>query len=250
MKKIACLATVQERQSSLLQTIASIYNQVDEVHVYLNDYERKPAILYVKVFNNFKNVKLHFGPELAGDLGDAAKFYFIDKLPECYYFTLDDDLFYPQNYVKKHLEFQEYFNNEIITTYHGRSLFKFPLKGFYHPELSSDVKCLRESKYPQFTQFGGTGVMCIPTHKIKLALNDFGAERNMADVWVGIYSQRNNIPILTLPHAQGEITHNKIDMKTTTYSTCNKADAPKDVINRELDGLKLVTYTMKADMKP
>lgn len=248
MKKIACLATIKERQSSLLQTIASIYNQVDEVHVYLNDYERKPAILYVRMLNDFKNVKLHFGPELAGDLGDAAKFYFLDKLPECYYFSLDDDLFYSKNYVKKHLIYQEYFNNEIITTYHGRSLFKFPLKGFYHPELSSDVKCLHESKYPQFTQFGGTGVMCIPTNKIKLSLNDFGSERNMADAWVGIYSQRNNIPVLALPHMQGEITHNKIDMSKTIYSQYNKEDLPKTVINRELDELKLITHTMKANI--
>lgn len=247
MKKIACLATIKERESSLLQTIASIYSQVDEVHVYLNDYERKPAILYVRMLNDFKNVKLHFGPELAGDLGDAAKFYFIDKLPECYYFSIDDDLFYGKDYIKNHLTYQEYFNNEVITTYHGRTLFKFPLDSYYHPEHSSDVKCLRESKYPQFTQFGGTGVMCIPTNKIKLSLNDFGQEKNMADVWVGIHSQRNNIPILTLPHSQNDIIHNEINMNNTIWSKYNKQDLPKDVINRELDQLKLITHTMKAN---
>jgi hypothetical protein len=245
MKRIACLATIKERESSLLQTIASIYNQVDEVHVYLNDYEQKPAILYVKILNNFKNVKLHFGPELAGDLGDAAKFYFIDKVPECYYFTIDDDLSYDKNYVNKHIAFQKHFHNRLITTYHGRSLFNFPVDGYYRTSLCTSVACLFDSPSPQFVQFGGTGVMCIPTNNIKLSLKDFGEERNMADIWVGIYSQRNSIPILTLPHARGEITHNDIDKTQTIWAKENEKDLPKEVINRELDDLRLISCMLK-----
>lgn len=229
-----------------METLVSIYNQVDEVHVYLNDYATKPATLYAKVLHNFKNVKLHFGPELAGDLGDAAKFYFIDKLPECYYFTLDDDLSYDKNYVKKHIAFQQYFHNRIITTYHGRSLFRFPVSGYYQPDLSASVACLADAPSPQFVQFGGTGVMCIPTNHIKLSLKDFGEERNMADVWVGIYSQRNLIPILALPHARGEITHNSIDLKKTIWAKDHEADRPKDVINRELSDLQLLSCMVKA----
>jgi hypothetical protein len=241
MKKIAAMATIKSRESSLLQTLASIYNQVDEVHVYLNDYEEMPAVLYAKVIQNFKNVKLHFGPNLAGDLGDAAKFYFIDKLPECYYFTIDDDLFYSPGYVQNHIAHQQHFNNQIITTYYGRSFFDFPLQGYYKPGLSAQVRCLNTLVSPQYTQFGGTGVMCIPTNNIKPSLNDFGAERNMADVWVGIYSQRNNVPILALPHKQDDITHNDINLQETIWATSHEKDLPRDVINRELSSLKFVT---------
>lgn len=241
MKKIAAMATIETRQSSLLQTLTSIYNQVDEVHVYLNDYKEMPAVLYAKVIQSFKNVKLHFGPNLAGDLGDAAKFYFIDKLPECYYFTIDDDLFYSPNYVQNHIAYQQHFNNQIITTYHGHAFFDFPLKGYYKPGLSTHVYCLNTLNSPQYTQFGGTGVMCIPTSNIKLSLNDFGTERNMADVWVGIYSQHNNIPVLAIPHKQGDITHNDINLQETIWATNHEKDLPCKVINRELDNLKFIT---------
>ena len=241
MKKIAAMATIKSRESSLLQTLASISNQVDEVHVYLNDYKTKPAILYAKINQSYENVKLHFGPNLAGDLGDAAKFYFIDKLPECYYFTIDDDLFYASNYVENHLYYQQYFYNQLITTYHGRSFFSFPLKGYYKPELSAHVYCLETLSSAQYVHFGGTRVMCIPTNNIKLSLNDFGAERNMADVWVGIYSQRNSIPILGVPHKQGDVTHNNIDLNKTIWATSHEEDLPRDVINRELDKLKFIT---------
>lgn len=245
MKKVAGMATIKSRQSSLLQTLASIYNQVDEVHVYLNDYKEMPAVLYAKVIQSFKNVKLHFGPNLAGDLGDAAKFYFIDKLPECYYFTIDDDLFYSPGYVQNHIAYQQHFNNQIITTYHGHAFFDFPLQGYYKSGLSAQVRCLYTLDFPQYTQFGGTGVMCIPTNNIKLSLNDFGAERNMADVWVGIYSQRNSIPILALPHKQGDIIHNDINFKETISATSHQKDLPCEVINRKLDELKFITKVMQ-----
>ena len=231
------MASIQERSESLQRTLDSIAPQMDEVHVYLNDYETKPT-------DQATNVYFYLADELAGDLGDAAKFYFIDKLPPCYYFTIDDDLTYHEHYAARHIEYLNWYNNEIITTYHGRASYEFPIKGYLkaNPLTCINCACKYDVPFPTFVQFGGTGVMCIPTDKIKVNLSDFGEERNMADTWIGIWAQKNNCPILVVPHLKGEILldDNQI-VEQTIWGKSYKEDLPVKVINRELEELRLIT---------
>lgn len=243
MKKVAGMATIQARQESMFDTLKSLSPQLDEIHVYLNDYDSISPIMKAKELL-LKNVKFHLGKNLDGDLGDAAKFYFAEEFKSDYYFTVDDDLIYSDTYVNKHIAHLNYFSNSIITTYHARSFTDFPLKGYLKPQtLMMHHACLGTVSTAAWVQFGGTGVMCMVPEKVLFNKDIFGEERNIADVWIGIHSQRNNIPILVIPHNVGEVlATDKIDhLKDSIWGESVQEDRPCHLINKELDSLKFIT---------
>jgi len=99
MKTVVGMATFKGREKAVDTAINSLSNQVDEIILYDN--------------------------EVNPDLTDNGKFYGLSLQKEpCYYFTCDDDLFYPSNYVETMIESIERLGG--IVTHHGRKL-----KGLY-----------------------------------------------------------------------------------------------------------------------
>ena len=118
MKKIGGMATIKVREESLYESLDSLYNQLDLIHVYLNDYETISERMQQKA-SEYKNVKFHLASDHAGDLGADAKFYFIDDYKDELFYSLDDDLIYPENYTKIHQNYLQHFNYDIITSFHS-----------------------------------------------------------------------------------------------------------------------------------
>lgn len=95
MKKIIGIATTGDRQTQLDRTVLSLSGQADEIHIYNNKKRR--------------------------DLTDLGKFYALKSIEEpVYYFSCDDDLIYPSDYVEKTIDYIESFG--CIVSYHGRVL--------------------------------------------------------------------------------------------------------------------------------
>ena len=244
MKKIGGMATIKAREKSLYETLDSLYKQLDLIHVYLNDYETIPEEMQQKA-SEYKNVKFHLASDHAGDLGDAAKFYFIDNYKDELFYSLDDDLIYPANYAEKHQAFLRHFNYNIVASFHGTIFYEFPLNGFYRPKNPSNgFPCLDWVPFLQFVQFGGTGVMCQVASKTGFNFSRIGKDRNMADVWVGIHCQKTYTPIVVIPHLPKYILHtDRIDPlgTATIYGQDGEKDEPSEVVNRELTTLMLHT---------
>ena len=189
MDKIIYNIASYKRADTLIKTIQSIYNQCDIINVALNDYDEIPVELYDKKINLFIS---------DNDKGDAYKFYKLTS-SEGYFFTVDDDLIYPENYSEYMISKIEQYNRKNIITIHGRSFKNFPIKGYYNGKEANVYHFKNTINEDTPVQFGGTGVMAFHTDLFKVGMDAFEYP-NMADIWIGKYAKENNITILCAKH--------------------------------------------------
>lgn len=201
----ANIASIPERSKQLVKTVESIYDQVDEINLYLNNYEYNP-------FND-KKINVVFGDN---STGDAGKFFFTDKCKGLY-FTMDDDLIYNNNYVQNTID--NY--NGGFTTYHGRSFTRFPIRSYYK-SANKRLHCLHNQSNDEIVQVGGTGVMLFDSSKINVKYSMF-IFPNMADVFIGCYAKVNNIEIKCLKHNTNDIIMQDIG-KNSIFDKLNNSD--------------------------
>lgn len=210
-KKIVCgIATVEYRVNGLEQTVNSIINQVDKLIVYQNGYKETFDFL-----NNDK-IQVISSLDTGVDMGDAGKFYKVDDFSNEYYFSIDDDLIYPSNYIEHTISELNKNNDSVIITYHGKVL-KENAESFYK-DLILAIHYKKKNENDTFVDLGGTGVMAFSTEKFKLKFDIF-KRANIADIWVGIESKKQNIPILCLKHDENWITDRILSNKTNIYNS-------------------------------
>ena len=156
MRITANIATYPPRKHSLKQCVASIYDQVDEIRICFNQYEKDEI---PEFFWALEKVDVIF-PEK--DLTDNGKFYSLDEddidTSNEYYFTMDDDIIYPPNYVKKTIANIKKFGS--IITYHGRILNGIGLRYYYDHQ---SFKCLGGQRQDKKIDVAGTGVTAFDT---------------------------------------------------------------------------------------
>jgi hypothetical protein len=211
MDKVIVNVSSYGRIDSLEKAIKSIYHQCDVINVALNDnHSNIPLFLYDTKINLFLT---------DNSLGDAFKFINL-KNQDGYFFTIDDDLIYPSNYVSETIKKCLEFDNKKVVTYHGRSFKSFPISSYYR-SANERYSCLENVKNDTLVQFGGTGVMCFHTSLFKLPIEYFQFS-NMADIWIGKYCMENKIEIICLKHLKGYIQY--IPQKTTIYDVESKND--------------------------
>ena len=188
--RIASLATIPGRESQLKITVESLLVQVDRLNVYLNDYKAVPEWLT-------GNPRIH--TEIGDNSkGDAGKFYWADKIPECYHFICDDDIGYPIGYTQLLTDGIEKYNRDAVVSLHGRKFKPTPISNYYRDcvdkahcrfELKDDIQC----------HSLGTGAMGYHTSTLTPPWDDFKLP-NMADVWMGVICQKLKIPMVALKH--------------------------------------------------
>jgi hypothetical protein len=207
---ICGLATIESRKNNLEITVRSLINQVDKLYVYQNGYK--------ETFDFLKHHKIEIISSLDTgiDMGDAGKFYTIDKHKNCYYLSCDDDIIYPSDYVKNILSNLKKYNNKVIVTHHGRKIKNNASS--YYTNVEKGFRCLDEITDEQPIDFGGTGVMGMYVNLVKDLNFNYFKSPNMGDIWVGKYAKENKIPILILPHKKNWITTSmSMDDTNTIY---------------------------------
>lgn len=140
------IATYPARFSNLMATLESLKGQADVIRICLNEYKTIPEALkqyecYIPTTN----------------LTDNGKFLLLSKKRE-YYFSCDDDIIYPPNYVAHTVSLINKY--KCIVTYHGRLLQGLDLdyyRGhkFWH--------CNRETPQHVLIDVAGTGVTAFDT---------------------------------------------------------------------------------------
>ncbi|MCG7591991.1 MULTISPECIES: glycosyltransferase family A protein [unclassified Halomonas] len=207
-KIVAGVAVIKSRMESLEQTVESIINQVDKLYVYQNGFY-EPA-----EFLDDPKIELISSVETGIDRGDAGKFYMLGHDKNCLYFSIDDDLYYPPDYVARTLSYLSTLEQPAIVSYHGRVLDSDA--SCYYTNIAQNYKCLEEVKHLERVEFAGTGVMAFDTEFVKVGYDAFESE-NMADIWMGVYALNNKIPLFVLPHPRNWIDHNEIDFSETIF---------------------------------
>lgn len=222
-KLIAGIASIPERQDALHDTINSILPQIDELHVFLNDYEYIPKFLF-----NFK-IQIYRSQYIC-DKGDAGKFYKVSECKNCFYFSLDDDIIYPPDYIQKLTEKIEQYDRKKIISFHG-AVIKEPVINSYWSGRQC-YSCLYDVPADEPVHVGGTGVMGFYTDAIKICFEDFKTA-NMADMWIYKAAQEQQVGIICAQHPANWIILNpKVDQKKTIWEKYKHNDKKQlEIIN-------------------
>jgi hypothetical protein len=196
---IATMSTFKQRSTVVADSVESILPQVDELWIYVNDYNNIQA--YVKKHDK---IKIFLGSQCEGDIKAKGKFY-NSHLIDGYHFTVDDDIIYPKDYVSRYLHKLQEYNNNIIVTSLGK-IVKPNSRNYYKDYLYSNhfqriVDC------DQLVHLGGTGVMAYHTDYFKV---DYNAIKTgtYVDLFIGIQANLEGRPILCLKHEENWLKHN------------------------------------------
>lgn len=191
------IASIRIRMHALKETIESLIDQTDKIGVYLDDYDHTPEFL-----KNPKILVVH-SSEINNDLGDAGKFFWVEN-HNGYYFTCDDDLRYPPDFVQRTIDCIENSKKPIVVGWHG-SIINESFKSYYYKESRKVLTfgSLRERNAN--VHILGTGCMGFHTRHINVNLKNFKTP-NMADVYFALLGQNQRIPFFVIKHQKGEIT--------------------------------------------
>lgn len=193
MKIVAGIATMKGRELTLKRTIESLYKQVDNIHVYNNEIE--PI-----------------------NLTDNGKFHALQLYNEpIYFFSCDDDLIYPHDYVSKTIEAIE--KHECIVSYHGRKLIGLN-RNYYKGHKS--FACL--GNFPQTVEIDvpGTGVTAFRTdyfNPTELYKSEF---KKMSDLVFAHEAAVQDKKIMHIGHKGGWIVNQPIPIEQTIYGMEHK----------------------------
>jgi hypothetical protein len=190
---IAGIATLKTRAVSFKQTIESIYPQVDRIYAVLNNYDRIPA--WLKKYNKVIAI-------LGSNHGDAGKFLFVGICDNSYYFSFDDDLVYPADYVD--MMKQRIDKYHCICSLHGKK-YKYPISD-WRKDFYVNIRCLDDVTDDIPVHVGGTGVMAFHTNDFKLSISDFDRP-NMADVLLAKVAAKQGVPIMGISHHKGYLKY-------------------------------------------
>ena len=186
------IASIPNREKELQKTIQSLYYQADKIIVGLNNYNHTPEFL------NRPGIEVvHWD----NSLWDAMKFIKVHEA-DGFYFSCDDDLIYPKDYIVNMVEWIEKYDRKAVIGWHGVVVPPKKIETYYS-------NCFRYM-YNEFLPTDncvnvlGTGTVGFHTDTLKLDIKDF-PKPNMADIWLGIKAQKNKVPMICVRHNKGII---------------------------------------------
>jgi len=193
MKIVVGIATMKGRELTLKRTIESLINQVDDIHVYNNEIE--PI-----------------------NLTDNGKFHALQLYSKpIYYFSCDDDLIYPSDYVSKTIESIE--KHECIVSYHGRKLLGLN-RNYYKGHKA--FACL--GHFPQTCEIDvpGTGVTAFRTDYFNPTEIYNSEYKKMSDLVFAHEAAIQDKKIMHLGHQGDWIKYQPIPIEQTIYGQEHK----------------------------
>jgi len=182
------VASMPGREAGLRRVLEIMSDQADEIFVYLNNMTSVPESC-----RGFSNVSFFTGP----DLGDRGKFAFMEGFSG-YYLTVDDDIEYAPFHVQHIIDGIERYGRNAIVGWHG-SIFSDDFEEFYNAKYRKVLSFRFLRGKDTQVHLLGTGVSGFHTDSIGISLEDF-LHPNMADVFLAIEAQRQNIPMMVLAH--------------------------------------------------
>ena len=227
-KVVASIATFPQRLESLKKTKESIISQVDQLNIYLNGYEEVPEFL------NDSKINAVLSKDAIGDLKDNGKFFFLDKVADnSYYFTIDDDIEYPDDYTSRMIEILGDYNDEVAIGVHG-IIFHRNFKSFR--ETRTNFHFEHELKNNVQTSSLGTGTLAFFKKKFNgLSLGHFQST-GMADLWFSSYCKEYDIPMVCVSRDELWLREINDFSDENSYSLWNeslkKEEAQNEFINK------------------
>lgn len=190
IRVVAGMATMPGREKSSRLAYMSLKDQVDDLWVYDNG-----------VFE---------------DLTDNGKFFFLKDYDEpIYYFSCDDDIIYPPDYVNRTLQAIDKYN--CIVTYHGRILRGLDRR--YYSEHSA-LSCLHSFMQNIELDVAGTGVCAFRTDYFNPTEIWNSPDKKMSDLVFSLEAAKQGKKIMHIGHKAKWIQ--EINNEQTIYGTVSK----------------------------
>lgn len=226
---VASLCSIPSRVESLKDTVKSILPNVDRLHVFLNNYDFVPDFL-----NDNKIIVAR--SQDYGDYGASNKFFWSDKIYNCYHFVCDDDLIYTQEYFKIMKNAIDKSQRKNIYSFLGAILFdKEKFTDYYKSKISFHMRTKRLEEIP--VHICGTGVLAYHTSSIIVSINDF-KYKNMADIWFGVIGQKQKVPFRLIgyegPMEKYMIISSKYNKRDTIYFHSYRLNDNHEMNTREM----------------
>ena len=169
------------------------------------------------------------------DLTDNGKFYFLRLMKEpVYYFSCDDDILYPKDYIEKMIEDIE--RHQCIITHHGRILTGKD-KSYYDNHYR--FPCLRSNPNRCQIDVAGTGVTAFRTDYFNPIDICFSEYKKMADCVFSLEAAKNNKKIMLTPHDKGWFKDLKVPKELTIYETEHKDTRQQTKLCNEIIKLRV-----------
>lgn len=149
------------------------------------------------------------------NLTDNGKFYGLSQLKEpCYYFTCDDDLIYPVNYIPDMIE--KIKEHQCIVTHHGRILTD---EGVPYYKGHKSFRCLNDVSKDEQIDVPGTGVTAFDTSYFNPTGLWKAPDLMMSDLVFGLEAKKQDKKIMVLKHKTGYIRHTThVNLKDTIWA--------------------------------
>lgn len=197
----AALCSIPSRQQSLLSTLWSLYHQVDRIFLYLDKYDAVPEFV-----EPMRKVTVLHSQDAPG-LRDNAKFLPFDgQLQEhgdepFYWFTCDDDILYPSDYVHTMLRQLAQFDDRVVVGVHGVVSEEQPRRYFRNRYvIHYEQKALHE---PRLVNNLGTGTVAFRSDLFG-SIDPYGWPRGgMVDIFFGALCAQRGVPMVCVPRHAG-----------------------------------------------
>jgi glycosyltransferase involved in cell wall biosynthesis len=196
----AGVASVAERRDALRQAVQSMLPQVDRMFVYLNGYPDVPDYLAHRKIEVFRSQE-------HGMRGAGGKFYGLTRLKTGLYFTFDDDIIYPKNYVAKMRSDLRECRCRAVVGVHGTYYPSRPRS--YFDRTLCHYREQNRTRSPM--SLLGTGTVAFPIPLVPIGPDHFKSE-DRADLWFGVFLKERSIPAVVVERRTGWLTD--IDHRT------------------------------------
>lgn len=211
--RIGALCSIPSREKSLYSVVKSILPQVDRLYVFLDKYPGIPDFL------KSDKIRVLRSQDFQKDHRDNAKFLQYNSLKGefpggFFFFTFDDDLAYPVDYVEYHVNKQNHYERSSVTGFHGviynthpTSYFKDRLVFHYMKDsLSADI----------LVNNLGTGTTCFHSSAIEAINPNSWSQGGMVDIFFSILCRSSKVPMIAISREEGWLSDQAQALETQT----------------------------------
>ena len=191
------MCTFPARSKSFKITVENIVKQLDEINIYLDKYEDVPEFLNklpIKT-NIFRNKDYP-------NLRDNGKLLGLSHLKgDCYYFTFDDDIEYPPDYVNAMIRKIEEYERSVVVGVHGVLTPEIP--SGYFSSFRMVYTFMKKLESDRLVNNLGTGTVAFHSSLLKGLTHEFCKNTGMLDIYFSVYCKKNNIPMVCIARHDG-----------------------------------------------
>lgn len=223
MKVYGNVCCIPSRLESFKKVVNRILPQVDELFVYLDKFNEMPYFL-----KDNRKIKLMLSQEVDFDYRDNAKFIQYSRLKSesdgFYYFTFDDDINYPYDYVSSMIKRIEFYKRNVVVGVHG-VVYEENVRKYFHRRIVYHFQDAYLTS-PKLVNNLGTGTVafhsdCIPEINIKEW--DRGG---MVDIFFANTCRKNGVPLICVDrHSGWLISQEESEDTPTLFGEFKKKEA-------------------------